>query len=679
MRISPVMKMGLRRRGEGIAVLWATASVLAVAAGCTVAPGEPGTGGEGLKANTGGGNPGTGGSNTGGSNAGGGDTGGNNSGGAGVGGGEDARIGQSCASSADCPDGVCLSSEEFPEGYCAKDCSGAVLTEGEPCPPGAACIRVTDAASICLDLCDSSADCREGYACATYPSGEKVCVPACTSDTNCGPKEVCNTSTGLCDPAPEKKVAAGEACAADADCVGDFCITPDTFYPGGYCSGSCAEADYGKPCAGGNGTCFAVDDGSGPQFVCLEECTTSASCRKGYVCTSDGGETTDSGLGACVPSCANENYCADYTCDASGVCIPATVETPYTTATLSLGNLALGPNASDIKAVSFDVADDVVSFTVVASNPDEAGVAAARVTAPTGEVLFDTFSPSKTLFRTIPGTTAPFAALYPNTPRLTVVPGKYTFELWSEFPTNAKVDVVFKKGVGAVAGGDLPLVLWFAPQDYLNAATAKTDVRFQKSLQRLKEIYTNAGITVTWDDSSYIDLDDPALGVIEERAELWTLFANADGSTKPGLNLFFIDQYAFGGGGILGISGGIPGTPSFPGISHAGVSCALSWLYSGDEAAAVKDFAETMAHEGGHYLGLFHTSEAKGTTFDPIDDTPECPASKHDTNGDGRVDGNECASAGAPNLMFWASTGKPQDEITPQQQFVLQRNPSVTH
>ena len=53
-----------------------------------------------------------------------------------------------------------------------------------------------------------------------------------------------------------------------------------------------------------------------------------------------------------------------------------------------------------------------------------------------------------------------------------------------------------------------------------------------------------------------------------------------------------------------------------------------------------------MAHEVGHWLGLRHTSERTGKTFDYIKDTPECPAHR-DHNGDGRVDQAECAGAGA--------------------------------
>ena len=41
---------------------------------------------------------------------------------------------------------------------------------------------------------------------------------------------------------------------------------------------------------------------------------------------------------------------------------------------------------------------------------------------------------------------------------------------------------------------------------------------------------------------------------------------------------------------------------------------------------------ETAAHEMGHQLGLFHTTESGGTQFDILSDTLECQKSTQDNN-----------------------------------------------
>ena len=100
-----------------------------------------------------------------------------------------------------------------------------------------------------------------------------------------------------------------------------------------------------------------------------------------------------------------------------------------------------------------------------------------------------------------------------------------------------------------------------------------------------------------------------------------------------------------------------------------------------------------MAHEVGHYLGLFHATERTGSTpssptnfvnVDPIPDTPECLLTvDQPPSGDGdlSVDPTECGVAGgARNLMFWTqgpdSLGA-RDQISADQAFVLVRNPLI--
>ena len=80
-----------------------------------------------------------------------------------------------------------------------------------------------------------------------------------------------------------------------------------------------------------------------------------------------------------------------------------------------------------------------------------------------------------------------------------------------------------------------------------------------------------------------------------------------------------------GSSGGLGVSGGIPGAIA---ASPRGV-VVLSWLAAAGADAAFNEaelnvFGETMAHEVGHYLGLFHPVEKDYQQWDALEDTVEC-------------------------------------------------------
>lgn len=114
----------------------------------------------------------------------------------------------------------------------------------------------------------------------------------------------------------------------------------------------------------------------------------------------------------------------------------------------------------------------------------------------------------------------------------------------------------------------------------------------------------------------------------------------------------------------VGFALGMPGLLPLP---HSRWSCVVLAYDPEDEHQG-----GTLWHESSHLMGVVHTTEENGEGFDPLADTPECPAAKFDKDKDGLVDSEECAGRDAANYMFWEGNGK---AMTTQQAWVLKRHP----
>jgi len=117
-----------------------------------------------------------------------------------------------------------------------------------------------------------------------------------------------------------------------------------------------------------------------------------------------------------------------------------------------------------------------------------------------------------------------------------------------------------------------------------------------------------------------------------------------------------------------GIAVGLPGSVMF---EDAGRSCVLTAL-DGFYDFNANDQGLTSFHEGAHLMGLTHTTEQTGDSFDILEDTPECRAEEFDTNGDGFVEDSECATVDSNNFIFWGDGGP---ELSDDQSWVLRRHP----
>ncbi|MCB1305486.1 MAG: hypothetical protein KDK37_14465 [Leptospiraceae bacterium] len=165
----------------------------------------------------------------------------------------------------------------------------------------------------------------------------------------------------------------------------------------------------------------------------------------------------------------------------------------------------------------------------------------------------------------------------------------------------------------------------------------------------------------------------------------------ADAQRADALNII-ITREEIDVGGVLGVSGGIPGMVGFTGT----LQNAVVIFVEGHQTISglplsfseLEFIGTTMAHEGGHYLGLSHLVESGGQDFgnmyseDPLIETPVC-SDLSDDNNDGFVSLSECdgtgiSDSGARNVMFWA--GDPafsQEYLTGEQGWMLRRNPLV--
>ncbi len=138
--------------------------------------------------------------------------------------------------------------------------------------------------------------------------------------------------------------------------------------------------------------------------------------------------------------------------------------------------------------------------------------------------------------------------------------------------------------------------------------------------------------------------------VVEEDPEVQELFAYSAGAARPAVNVFLIRSSST----FLGIAGGVPGAELVHGTRSSGIAIAFEDLQSYVEMGAPSGILGTViGHEVGHFLGFAHTTEADGTSFEPLSDTPECSLAQ-DSDGDGMLLPFECEGFGSDNVMFWA-------------------------
>ncbi len=320
---------------------------------------------------------------------------------------------------------------------------------------------------------------------------------------------------------------------------------------------------------------------------------------------------------------------------------------------------------------SFAVPSDGVSFLLSIFKDSNANVGFSSLTDPDGTDILDNTSTPNLYYDASGGLGSALIkngyanVLVPQSPSFSAKAGTWTFKA----ENNDGVKLTLRSGT-------VPASTTIVVQPYITGTTWTTG-DLSNALSVMSSIYSANGITLSI--KSTISISDSRFAAVSGTFTDTTTSALVSQGCAAAVNLFFIEDYVGSWSGILGNAAGMPGSI---GIANAwnGVLISLTAHASGTSLDA-QLLGETAAHEMGHQLGLFHTTEEKGDVFDILTDTPECSNSR-DNNGDGKMSAEECEDYGGENIMFWTpwssssrSAGKKQETLSSYQQQVLKHSP----
>ena len=314
---------------------------------------------------------------------------------------------------------------------------------------------------------------------------------------------------------------------------------------------------------------------------------------------------------------------------------------------------------------SFEVPSNGISFMLGTFMDNNSVVGFYSLTDPDGTNIL---SSSSALYNFSSGRTGGYgfaSVLVPHTTNFSAKAGTWTFKNYS----NDRVKITLRTG-------STPSAATITVQPYITGTTwSANDIA--SALSVMSTIYSQNGITLSVKDT--ITISESQYATVSSSFIDSTTSALVSQGSEDTVNLFFVEDQPSSETAILGVSAGIPGTMSIA-SSWNGVINYLSAHATGSTLNS-QVLGETVAHEMGHWLGLFHTTESAGVSFDPLSDTAQCPISL-DGDSDGKVYAEECDGYGADNLMFWTTwstssqaSGKTQEKLSTEQQYILKYSP----
>ena len=196
------------------------------------------------------------------------------------------------------------------------------------------------------------------------------------------------------------------------------------------------------------------------------------------------------------------------------------------------------------------------------------------------------------------------------------------------------------------------------------------------------------------------NISEDVTGPCSELSQMFTLSSSNPGNT---MNLFLVQSLrsaSSGGNTVVGIDGTIPGPSSMNGTVSSGAVVSAVDLFAGSLTSCGTNpnmagcgpdrVAYIGAHETGHFLGLFHTTEEDGSNFDSLADTMKCacttcasptqrPNCGSTSVSSPSISADRCVSGscgGGDNLMFWLlQAGVSLGTLTDEQGQVMRLNP----